>query len=140
MRLVCAHEDCSLYGIEREIAGRVEADDERRLCSGRCEDGGRCGRILDLIDGEERKHVPSDRPPPPEPASSPSKAERREAAVERLRGQRDELLRRSDWTQLLDTPLTDAERARWAAYRQSLRDLPATVKDPAAPGWPEVPA
>lgn len=39
------------------------------------------------------------------------------------RGQRDLLLRESDWTQMPDSPLTDAQKASWATYRQSLRDL-----------------
>lgn len=44
-----------------------------------------------------------------------------------LRTTRNKLLYDSDWTQLQDSPLTDAQKQAWAAYRQSLRDLPATV-------------
>ena len=44
-----------------------------------------------------------------------------------LRSQRNKLLGESDWTQLQDAPLTDAQKQAWAAYRQYLRDLPATV-------------
>ena len=44
-----------------------------------------------------------------------------------LRSQRNKLLADSDWTQLQDAPLTDTQRQAWAAYRQSLRDLPTTV-------------
>lgn len=36
--------------------------------------------------------------------------------------------------------MTEAQRAAWAAYKQSLRDLPATTEDPANPVWPEMPA
>lgn len=50
------------------------------------------------------------------------------------RATRDRLLTASDWTQLPDAPLTDAQRAAWAAYRQALRDLPATGDD-----WPAPP-
>ena len=45
----------------------------------------------------------------------------------RVRIERDEALNASDWTQTLDAPLTDAKKAEWATYRQSLRDLPASI-------------
>ena len=41
----------------------------------------------------------------------------------RMRHQRDRLLAASDWTQHLDAPV---DRTAWAAYRQALRDFPAT--------------
>ena len=50
-------------------------------------------------------------------------------ALAALRAERDRLLRESDWTQLPDAPLTAAERAEWAAYRQALRDLPQQAAD-----------
>lgn len=56
-----------------------------------------------------------------------TEAELQEKAFSMLRAQRDRLLLESDWTQLQDSPLTDAQRQSWATYRQSLRDLPATV-------------
>ena len=56
-----------------------------------------------------------------------------------LRKQRDQLLSSSDWTQMPDSPLTDAKKAEWATYRQQLRDLPSTA-DPANPTWPSKPA
>ena len=43
-----------------------------------------------------------------------------------MRSQRDAFLAASDWTQTLDAPLTDEERQAWAAYRQQLRDAPAS--------------
>lgn len=42
-----------------------------------------------------------------------------------MRAQRNRLLNASDWTQTLDAPLTDEQRAAWATYRQALRDAPA---------------
>jgi len=42
-----------------------------------------------------------------------------------MRRMRDGLLAASDWTQTLDAPLTDEQRAAWAVYRQALRDAPA---------------
>lgn len=50
-----------------------------------------------------------------------------EQTLKSLRQQRDRLLRDSDWTQVLDAPLSVRMRDKWKVYRQSLRDLPATV-------------
>ena len=35
------------------------------------------------------------------------------------------LLMDSDWTQMSDNQLTDAQKAQWRTYRQTLRDLPS---------------
>lgn len=43
-----------------------------------------------------------------------------------IRGRRGFELAHSDWTQVSDAPLTAAQKADWAAYRQALRDLPST--------------
>lgn len=54
-----------------------------------------------------------------------------------VRIERDRLLAMCDWTQAADAPV-DAKA--WAAYRQALRDLPATINDPTQPiDWPEPP-
>ena len=42
-----------------------------------------------------------------------------------IRTERDKLLTESDWTQANDTPLSDADVAKWKTYRTSLRDLPS---------------
>ena len=42
-----------------------------------------------------------------------------------IRRERDRLLAESDWTQANDTPLSDADVAKWKTYRTSLRDLPS---------------
>ena len=46
---------------------------------------------------------------------------------------RDGELAGSDWTGLMDAPLTRSQRAAWAVYRRALRDLPAH------PDWPDMP-
>lgn len=51
-----------------------------------------------------------------------------------VRAERDRLLGECDWTQLPDAP--NKSRAAWAAYRQSLRDLPASAGWPLAVEWP----
>lgn len=53
--------------------------------------------------------------------------------------QRDILLRDSDWTQLLDAPLTSAKQAQWATYRQALRDIPSQPGYPGSVTWPTKP-
>ena len=55
----------------------------------------------------------------------------------KLRRERDRFLAASDWTQAADAPV-DAKA--WSAYRQALRDLPETIKDPTAEvEWPTPP-
>jgi hypothetical protein len=56
-------------------------------------------------------------------------------ALAALRRTRDALLAASDWSQLPDAP---CDRGAWAAYRQALRDLPATT-DPLNPTYPDQP-
>ena len=44
-----------------------------------------------------------------------------------LRIKRDSLLSQCDWTQGVDSPLSDSKKAEWKIYRQALRDLPKTA-------------
>lgn len=58
-------------------------------------------------------------------------------AWDNIRVERNRVLAGCDWTQATDAPV-DAKA--WAAYRQALRDLPATIKDPTQPvDWPTPP-
>jgi hypothetical protein len=54
----------------------------------------------------------------------------------RIRKWRDVELVKSDWTQIADST---ADKAAWAEYRQALRDLPASNKDPRAIELPVAP-
>ncbi len=57
-----------------------------------------------------------------------------------IRVSRDQRLAISDWTQGLDSPLTDAKKTEWATYRQELRDYPATASKVSEFGsWPTPP-
>lgn len=56
-----------------------------------------------------------------------------------LREQRDKLLRESDWTQLPDNNLTEAQVIAWRNYRQELRDFPENCEDISNPVFPEPP-
>jgi hypothetical protein len=54
-------------------------------------------------------------------------AETTEDIVKYVRATRLRLLQLSDWTQTVDSPLSEAKKQEWAAYRQALRDMPDTV-------------
>lgn len=56
-----------------------------------------------------------------------------------IRSERNRLLTTCDWTQFNDSPLPDAEKSVWAAYRQTLRDVPQQVGFPWDINWPEEP-
>ena len=50
-----------------------------------------------------------------------------------LRKKRNLLLSECDWTQLNDA---NVDKAKWASYRQALRDLPENTIDCKSPIWP----
>ena len=57
-----------------------------------------------------------------------------------VRGKRDDLLRKSDWTAVTDSALGEADQTDWGDYRQALRDVPQTFSDdPENVVWPEAP-
>lgn len=62
-----------------------------------------------------------------------------EAKWSLVRRQRDDLIRKTDWTQVGDSQLTAEKKAEFAAYRQALRDIPQTYSDPDTVVWPEKP-
>lgn len=63
----------------------------------------------------------------------------KDSAMAQIRGDRNRLLARSDYTQIPDNP--NPKKSDWATYRQALRDLPATVTgDPRTfTAWPKDP-
>ena len=46
-----------------------------------------------------------------------------------LRFARNSALQKTDWTQAVDSPLSDSKKAEWVTYRQELRDLPSQYSD-----------
>lgn len=46
-----------------------------------------------------------------------------------IRQMRDFYIAQSDWTQTIDSPLSDSKKTEWQTYRQALRDIPATYPD-----------
>ena len=63
----------------------------------------------------------------------------RNVHLDRLRSQRNEKLRQSDFSMLPDYRLSRENEEEWKIYRQSLRDIPSTTEDPENPVWPEPP-
>ena len=53
-----------------------------------------------------------------------------------LRHHRDRLLAESDWAMLADAP---TDKAEWGAYRQALRDFPASWEPGAVADFPNPP-
>tara|TARA_Y100000004_G_C8903138_1_gene407422 strand:- start:547 stop:915 length:369 start_codon:yes stop_codon:yes gene_type:complete len=58
---------------------------------------------------------------------------------EAIREKRNELIRESDWTMI---PGCTVDQAQWAAYRQTLRDIPTTYAEtgPESVVWPRKPS
>ncbi|MCG8670219.1 MAG: phage tail assembly chaperone [Pseudomonadales bacterium] len=62
------------------------------------------------------------------------------AKMAHVRRTRDEILQRCDWTMLPDAGLSAEEVKEWQAYRQKLRDLPASKDDPRDIVFPKNPS
>ncbi len=69
--------------------------------------------------------------PPPGPSE--------EALAAAALAQRDQLLRDTDWTQVLDAPLDEESRTAVRTYRQALRDIERQEGFPREILWPELP-
>jgi hypothetical protein len=55
-----------------------------------------------------------------------------------IRYDRTEIISKTDWTQMSDSPLTAEQKATWVTYRQALRDI-TTQSDPFNITWPTDP-
>ncbi len=55
------------------------------------------------------------------------------------RENRNDLLMKSDWTQVPDAPISSELKAKWSDYRQALRDLPDQPGFPYEIEWPVKP-
>lgn len=56
-----------------------------------------------------------------------------------VREKRNDLLKRSDWTVSLDSPLSDIKKQQWVEYRQALRDVPQNIEPDINIVWPTKP-
>ena len=62
----------------------------------------------------------------------------KDSAMANIRGQRNQLLKECDWTQIADCSIP--KKAEWTTYRQTLRDLPSTITEPRTfTDWPHNP-
>ena len=59
-----------------------------------------------------------------------------EQAIIQIIQNRLNLLQKSDWTQLPNSPLTAEKQQAWATYRQALRDIPTQTGYPFNVVWP----
>lgn len=73
------------------------------------------------------------------PASNAEIDDRCAQQMMRVRSQRDQLLRESDYTRMDDVPLTTEQKQAWAEYRQQLRDLSLQPNWPWQVTWPQKP-
>ena len=62
-----------------------------------------------------------------------------QSIIDSKRAARDLLLSESDWTQVVDSALTDEKKTEWAVYRQALRDVPSQDGFPRDITWPDEP-
>ena len=64
----------------------------------------------------------------------------REKVADDIRLKRDELLAKSDWTQLADVMTDDPQgKEAWRTYRQTLRDMPQQESFPMQVTFPAAP-
>lgn len=63
-----------------------------------------------------------------------------EAAKVTAYRKRANLLNSSDWTQVVDSPLSSEVKQAWAIYRQELRDITKQIGFPAEIEWPVAPS
>ena len=67
-----------------------------------------------------------------------------DAVMKELRTERNMKLAECDWTQVVDSALTDEKKAEWVTYRQSLRDITKDISGSLDTlenfGWPTQPS
>jgi hypothetical protein len=56
-----------------------------------------------------------------------NEAYEREVFLPNLRLKRNQILSKTDWTQLVDSPLSEEKKQEYIVYRQNLRDLPSSA-------------
>ena len=57
---------------------------------------------------------------------------------EEIQERKLEMLRSTDWTQLSDSPLDSDTKAKWATFRQAVRDI-SRDGDSTTINWPSAP-
>lgn len=67
------------------------------------------------------------------------KAQKDSEQAKAVRNERNQKLKDSDWTQVLDAPLDSNGKNSWTVYRQALRDIPSQEGFPWNIVWPTEP-
>tara|TARA_R100000742_G_C4266028_1_gene84108 strand:+ start:483 stop:947 length:465 start_codon:yes stop_codon:yes gene_type:complete len=75
-----------------------------------------------------------------EPLTTEEKTSYDERAAALEKSIRNDKLKDTDWTQVLDSPFTDSKKEEWKTYRQALRDLPTASGWPLTHSWPTEPS
>lgn len=65
--------------------------------------------------------------------------EEKKVYTDALRDNRNSLLTESDWTQVVDSPLTDAKKEEWRLYRETLRNITDQYWKQSDVVWPAKP-
>jgi hypothetical protein len=73
------------------------------------------------------------------PLSEEQIQQRKSLLAESQIKKRNELLQKTDWTQVIDAPLTDAKKESYKLYRQKLRDISDQEGFPTSIDWPVEP-
>ena len=60
-------------------------------------------------------------------------------AWRKIRKERSQLLKDSDYIMVSDAPITTEKKEEWTTYRQSLRDIPQTFSNPDDVTYPDKP-
>jgi len=84
--------------------------------------------FTELIANEKDKNIAEKRLRVLEDLVARSEEEKAQKALERLRRERNELLRNTDWTQLPDAPIPQQVKKFYRKYREYLRELPEIYK------------
>ena len=97
----CSDSDISIQAGENEFVIEGIADDSCQMIVD--------GKVIDKPDSEPLTNI-----------------ELNKELLINIRYRRKSSLSNSDWTQMPDSPLSDAKKQEWSIYRQALRDLPET--------------
>lgn len=117
-------------GVVSHLSGALRTAKAKQQATGQCFiEGGWDGEKYRIVDGK-----PSLIP------QAEIDAKNTADATSEMRQRRDGALQESDWTQIPDAPLTEAQKTEWQTYRQQLRDLPANTEDPRNVAWPTKPS
>ena len=95
--------------------------------------------VVDYIGSIKDTHTTRERPSKFHNWNGTDWEEDLDEKYEDTRNTRNGLLASSDWTVLVDSPLTTSKKTKWKTYRQELRDLTSTFSKTDTVTWPTKP-